>query len=134
MLSLLDFDKRAGKVLRMQEEHGLTVRPDLGNAIAEHPRAFPDQTIARRNDVRHIVADVMNAAVRITLQEFGNRGSFSQRLNEFDLGVGQSDKDGDDAVLGQRHCGRYLGAKCRAIDFGGLLGIPNRNRHVIQPA
>ena len=35
----------------MQKQHRLAMRADLRLAVAEHPRAFPDQGIARGDDI-----------------------------------------------------------------------------------
>src|SRR5262249_32753097 len=87
-LALFDFDQRAGKILRVQEQHRLAVRADLGHAVAEHPRTFFDQGIAGSDDVADLITDVMNAAVGIAFQEFRDRRRLAKRLDEFDLGVG----------------------------------------------
>ena len=108
--------------------------PIFGVAVAEHARALLDQDIARGDDVGHLIADVMDAAVGIALEKLRDRGRLAERLDEFDLGVGQRHEHGDDAVLGQRHGRRNLGAERRAIDFGGLLGVLDRNRDMIEPA
>jgi hypothetical protein len=76
----------------------------------------------------------MDAAVGVALEEFGDRRSLAERLDEFDLGIGQRHEHGDDAVLRQRHRSGNVGAECRAVDPGGLLGVPDRDRDMIEPA
>ena len=76
----------------MEEQHRLAVRTDLGLAIAEHPRAFLHQRITRRENVRYFVADVMNAAVGVALDELRNRRVLAERLYEIDL-VGIPEKN-----------------------------------------
>src|ERR1041385_2670542 len=92
---LLDLDERAGKILWMQEQHRLAVRADFRLAVAEHPCALLDQPVARRNNIRYVVANVVNAAVGVTLEEFCDRRVIAQRLDELDFGIGQRDEHGD---------------------------------------
>ena len=72
----------------MQEQHGLAVRADLRIAVTQHASAFRNQRISRGDDLRHLVADVMDAAVRIALDKFRYRLVVAERLDEFDIGVG----------------------------------------------
>src|SRR5262245_3963890 len=74
----------------------------------------------------------MDAAVRVALQELGDRRALPERLQELDLGVGQRDEHRGDAVVGLRHRGRHLGAERRAIDVGGLADIAHRDGDVIE--
>jgi hypothetical protein len=67
-------------------------------------------------------------------EKFRDGRGLAERLDEFDLGVGQGHEHGDDAVLRQRHGRRDIGAERRAIDPGGLLGVLDRDRHMIEPA
>jgi hypothetical protein len=48
VLHLLDFDQRADKILRMQEEHRLAVRADFRLAVAEHARALRFEPVRAR--------------------------------------------------------------------------------------
>src|SRR6266850_5820193 len=131
---LFDFDERAGKVLRMEEQHRLAMSADLRHAVAEDARALADQLVARRDDVGHVIADVMDAAVGVALDEFGDRRSLAERLDELDLGVGQRHEHGDDAMLRQRHRAGDFSAERAAMDFCGLFRILDRDRNVIEPA
>src|SRR5690349_18521791 len=118
----------------MEEQHRLAMRADLRLAVAKHARAFLDQLVTRGEDVDHLVADMMNAAVGIALDELRNGRSLAQRLDELDLGIGQRHEHGDHAVLGQRHGVRNRGAECAAIDLCRLLRVLDRDRHMIKPA
>src|SRR5215470_9659042 len=131
---LFDLDQRAGKILGMEEQHRLAMRADLRLAVTEHARAFLDELVTRGEDVDHLVADMMDAAVGVALDEFCNRRGLAQRLDELDLGVGQRHEHGDHAVLGQRHGFRNRGAERAAIDLCGLLRVLDRDRHMIEPA
>src|SRR3974390_1708377 len=79
---LFDLDQRAGKILRMQKQDRLAMRADPRLAVAQHPRAFPDQRIARGDDVGNLIADVVNPAVGVAFEEFGNWRCFAKRLDE----------------------------------------------------
>ena len=59
----------------MKEQHGLAVGADLGLAVAEHPRALRLEPVARRDDVVDLVADMVDAAVGVALEELGDRRS-----------------------------------------------------------
>src|SRR4051812_12487047 len=101
--SLFDLDERAGKILRMQEQHRFAMRSGLRLAVPKYPGAFPDQPVARRENVGHIVADMMDAAVGIALEEFCDRRGLPKRLDKFYLGIRQRHEHGEDTVLRQRH-------------------------------
>ena len=57
----------------MQEQHGLVVRTDLGRAVAQHACAIGLEPVARHQNVVDLIAEVVDAAVRIALQEFRDR-------------------------------------------------------------
>ena len=57
----------------MKKQHRFAVGTDPGLAVAEHPRTLPDQGVARRDDVGHVIANVVNAAVGVALEKFGDR-------------------------------------------------------------
>ena len=54
----------------MQKQHRLAVGADLRHAVAEHPRALLDQGVARRDDIGHVITNVVDAAVGIALEKF----------------------------------------------------------------
>src|SRR5438093_10370763 len=70
---LLDLDQSSTEILRMKEENRFAVGADLGLPVPQNARATRAQAIARRFDVAHLIADVVNAALRITQQKIGNR-------------------------------------------------------------
>ncbi len=59
-LRLLDFDQRAGEVLRMKEHHRLAMRADLRLAVAQHTGALRLETVPRGDDVIDLVAEMMD--------------------------------------------------------------------------
>src|SRR5580704_1045563 len=66
---LFEFDQRAGKILRMQEQHRLAMGADFRFAIAQHPCPGRFERIARGANVADLVADMMNAAIRIAVEK-----------------------------------------------------------------
>ncbi|MEY9691729.1 hypothetical protein ABH976_002875 [Bradyrhizobium ottawaense] len=115
---------------------GLPWAPIFGtpSVVAEHPRALLHQRVARGDDVDDLVADMVDAAVGIALEEFCDRRGLAERLDEFDLGVGERREHGGHAVLWQRDSLRNLGAERGAIDPGGLDGVLGRDRDMVEPA
>ena len=73
---------------------GLPCAPDAGLAVAEHPRAAGDEAVARRADVAHLVADVVRAAVRVAVEEAGDRRAVAEGLDELEPGVRELDEHG----------------------------------------
>ncbi len=102
-LSLLQLDKRATKIFGVEEEHGLAMRAGLGLTGAENPGTSCDQTVARGDDVSNLVADVVDAAIRVPLQEFRDGGVRAERLQQLDFGVRQGDEYGGNPVLRLLH-------------------------------
>ena len=49
------------------------MRADLRAAVAEHARALRREPVARRKDVVDLVAEVVDAAIRVALEKFGDR-------------------------------------------------------------
>src|SRR5262245_58358036 len=90
-LRLFELGQRAEKILGVEEQHRLAVRADLRVAVAENAGTLRLELVARGDDVVDLVADVMDAAVAVLLQELGDRRVVAQRLQEFDLGVRQVD-------------------------------------------
>src|SRR5262245_10483536 len=70
---LLQLDQRAAEILGMQEQHGLVMGARLRLAVAEDAGAGRLQPVARGIDVVDLVADVMDAAGRVLLQEARDR-------------------------------------------------------------
>src|SRR5262249_17410307 len=89
---LLQLDQRAAEVLGMEEQHRLAVRAGLRRAVAEHAGALPPEPVARRQDVIDLVAQMVDAAVRVALEESRDRRILAERLEQLDLGVGQRDE------------------------------------------
>src|SRR6185369_811258 len=77
---LLKLDQSAAEILRMQEQHRLAVRAYLRLAVAEDARTVALERVARGFDVGYLVADMMDAAVRIFVEEFGDGRILAERL------------------------------------------------------
>src|SRR5229473_729532 len=131
-LRLLELDQSTAKILGVQEQHRFAVGADLRLPIAQNPRSARLEALARGEDVVDLVAQMVDAAVGIALQEFFERRSGSQRFEQLDLGIGQADEDRRDAVLGLRNHFGHAGAQDVPIDFGGLGDIAYCNGHVVE--
>src|SRR5437763_1631858 len=131
---LLELDQRAAEILRVQEQDRLAVGADLRFAVAEDARALVLEPVAGGADVVDLVADVMDAAVRIALEELRDRRALPEWRQQLDLRVGQDHEHGGDAVIGLPHGGRYLGAQAVAINGGRLGEIADRDGDVIEAA
>ena len=74
----------------------------------------------------------MHAAVRIPLQEFGDRGIRAQRMQQFDLRVGQFDEHDRHAVVGLGLRDGNACAQPLAIGPGGRFEIRDGDGDVVQ--
>src|SRR5215469_5870714 len=86
--SLLDLDKRAAKVLRMQEQHRLAVCACPRLAVSEHPGAGRFEMIAGGENIIDFVAEMMDPAIWIAFKEVRNRRALAEGLEQLDLGIG----------------------------------------------
>src|SRR5262249_7342890 len=118
----------------MQEQNRLAMGADFWLAVPEHPGAGRLERGARGANVAHLVADVVNAAVWIALEKFGDWRAVTQGFKQFDFRIRQSDKHGRDAVVRLRHGGRDIGAEHVAVQRGSLADIPHRNGDVVELA
>jgi hypothetical protein len=89
------------------------------------------QLITRRQDVVDLVTDMMDAAVRVLLDELRDRRGVAQGLDELDLGVRQGHEHGDDAVLRKRHRLRHFCA-AGAINLRRLQRVRHRDGDMVQ--
>ena len=62
---------------------------DIGFARSQNGRALRHHRIARSDNVGHFEAQMMLAAPGIAFEEFVDRAVIAQRLEQFDLGIGQ---------------------------------------------
>jgi len=77
---------------------------------------------------------VVDATVRIALQEFRDRGGGAERFQQLNFRVRQGNEHGGDTMLGLRDGSRHRGAQGVAIDPGGGRDVAHRDRHVIELA
>lgn len=131
--ALLEFDQGAAKVLRIEKENRLAMRPDLGRSIAENARAASFQAVPRGENIIHLIAEMMDSAIRTFGDKFGDRRIFSQRLKQLDLGIRQLDEGDQHAMFTQGDRGADFCAQRVAIDCAGGRQIPHRDRDVVQP-
>src|SRR5215469_12819940 len=118
----------------MEKEHRLAVRPGFRRAVAEHTGPFPAELVARLQDIVDLIAQMMNAAVRVALEEPCNRRIRAEWLQELDLGVGKRDEHRGNAVFRLWHRSRDLGAERLAIHAGSRRDVAHRNGNVIEPS
>src|SRR6185437_1489338 len=124
----------AAEILRMQEQHRLAVRTNLGFAVAQHARALHLQYIARGANIRHFITDMMDSAVRVLLQEFSNRRVYAKRFKQFDLGIRQRNENRRDTVIGLRDLGRDTGAHDIAHRDGDMIETADHFLPHLAPA
>src|SRR5215469_4873983 len=101
--SLLQLNQSPAKILGVQEKHWLSVRAGLWLTAAQHTGTSRNETVARSQDIVHLVADMMDAAFCVPFQKFCNGRLRPQRLQKLNLRIGQGDEDGRDAMLRLRH-------------------------------
>src|SRR5262245_3645967 len=133
-LRLLEFNQRPAKILGVQEQHRLAVRADLGFALPQHARALRDEPVARGDDVRDLVAEMMNSAIGVPLQKPGDRRALAERAEQLDLGVGKLDENGGHAVFGLIHRLGHSRAKRVAIDLRCRREVGHGDGDVVQAA
>src|SRR5208283_153831 len=129
---LLEFDERAAEILRMQEQHRLAMRADLRLAVAEHARALGFELVARGDDVLDLIAEMMNAARRILLDEARDRGLVAIGFEELDLRVRQLDEDDLDPVLRDDLRLRDLRAERAGVSLHSFFEIRDGDGDVIE--
>src|SRR5262249_55725132 len=100
---LFEFNERAAKVLRVKKQNGFAVRADFRLAVAKNARALRFERVTGGTDVRNFVADVMDAAVGILLEELRDGRFGAEWLQQFNLGVGKRNEHGRYAMFGLGH-------------------------------
>src|SRR4029453_10206084 len=132
MLRLLQLDQGAIEILGMQEQHRLVMGPDLRLAVAQHARPPGLQAVGCRVDVIDLVADMVDAAARVPLQESLDRRGIAQRLQQLDLGVWKFDEHDRDAVRRLRDWRGNLRTESAAVSGGGGRQVRYRNGYVVK--
>ena len=114
---------------------GLPCAPIAGSPLPRDTGSRLRQRIPGGQDVVHLVADMVHAPGGVLLQEAGNRGLFAERLQQFDLGVGQFDEDDGYAVLRQGLRGRDPQAPERApVGAGSRFQVRHGDGDMVQAA
>src|SRR5450830_954313 len=93
-----EFDQRSQKILRVHKSNALALRVAL-RAVAEHAHAFGPDRIRCRRDIVDIEAKMVDAAARIALEEFGDRGIGTRWLHQFDSCIAELDVSKPHALL-----------------------------------
>jgi len=86
------FDQHARRIARVNEDHRHAVRAHPGFAGAQHGGTPRPHLIAGGDDVRHFETDMMLPAGGVLLQEPVDRRIIAQRLDQFQLAVGDIDE------------------------------------------
>src|SRR5438128_10393627 len=84
---LLDLDQSTAKILRVQEQYRFSVSADLRLAIAEDARSVRLEALPYGEDIVDLVAEMVDPAVGVALQEFFDRRGLAQRLEQLDFRV-----------------------------------------------
>ncbi len=129
---LFEFHKAAVEILGMQEQNRFAVGTDLGFARSKNPRTGFLKVIARGENVVHLITDVVNAARRVLVQKSLDGAVFAQRIEQFDLGIGQFDEHHGYTVVGFILRGTNLGPQRAAVLFRCGLKVRHGYGYVVQ--
>jgi hypothetical protein len=116
----------------VQEQHRLAMGSGLRLAGAEHPGARRLKTVAGGEDVVDLVADVVNAARGVLVEETLDRRVMAQRIKQFDLGVGQRDENDGNAVVRLVLRRADSGAQGVAVKGDRGIEVGHRDGHMVQ--
>ena len=122
------------KSFGLRKTTGLPCAPIFGSPSPSTRAPSRSSRSRAARDVGHLVAEVVHAAVRVALQEGGDRRGVAKRLQQLDAGVRQIDEDDADAVLRQRLRRGDLRAERSAIEARRRVKVRNRDRDMVQPA
>ena len=131
---MLQFDKAAVEIFGVQEQDRLAMGANLRLAIAQHTGAFALELVAGGENVINLETDVMHAAIGIFFEKFGDGRTGAQRLQQFNLGVGQFDKHHGDAMGGLRKRPGHFRAKAVTVFGAGGGDIRDGDRDMIETA
>ena len=120
----------------MEEDDGLAVGANLrliANGADVGRLALRDALL----DALHFDANVVEAAVRVLVQEGLNGALLAEGVEELELRVGELHKNGGDAVLGEVLRGGHLRGEEGLVHVGGLvdaLGLGDGDGDVVEAA
>src|SRR4051812_4906587 len=129
---LLQLYQRAQKVLGMEEKDRLVMGANPRLSVTQNTGAFSLQLIAGSENIRHFVADMMDATRRIARQELADRAAVAERIKQLDLGIGQFHEYDGDTMRRLIERSRYLGAERVAVKCRRLFKIGHDDCHVIE--
>ena len=110
------------------------MRPNFRLTAAQHPRPLALQLRARREDVVHLVADVMNAARRIFIQEILDWRALTERKQQLNLCIWQLDENNRHTVIWFILWRANFCTQSCFILRRSRLQIRHCNCHVIEPS
>ena len=100
---LLELDQRAQKIPRMDEGDPLAGDVVLRLAVTQHAHPVAGKAARGLIDVVDAETEMMNAALRIALEELGDRRIRPRRRDQLDPGDAQLDIGETHALLGVEH-------------------------------
>ena len=112
------FNERTEKIFRMDKRDALAMHIVLRFAVTQHLRAFAREIGAQSIYTFHADTQMMNAALGIALEKFGNRRIGTRRLHQLDLCITEIDIRHAYALL-------FIDfdlADAKAVDVGEALG------------
>jgi len=114
----------------MHESDAFAVHIAALPALAEHARALLREAGSSRGDIVHVEAEMMDAAARISFEEFRHRRIRPRRLHQLDLGGAEIDVGEAHALLLVEHAL----AHDQSISVGeracGGVDVGHDDRHV----
>src|SRR3954468_14329383 len=86
----------------MQEYHRLVMGAQSRFPVAQYPSTRRAQPVACCDNIVDLVAEMVHAAGRVFVEKAAQRRIGAERLQQFDLAVGQFDEDNSHAMRRQR--------------------------------
>ncbi len=105
---------------------------DLRLSCPQNTRSLGLELIARGKNIINLVTNVMDAARRVLVEETLDRRTFSEGVEQLDLGVGQLDEDDGYTVVGLVLWGADIGPEHVAVLRRSSLQIRHSNCHVVK--
>src|SRR6056300_1459165 len=94
---------------------------DFGFTCSQNARAGGLQVVACGDDIVDLITDMVDAAGWVFVQESLNWAVFTQRVQQFDFGVGQFDENYSYPMIGFVLWRADICAQCGAVLVGGCL-------------
>ena len=104
---------------------------DFRLSVAKHPSTFRCKPGACGCDVVNFVADMVDTAGGVLIEEALDRTPLAKRIQQFDLGVGQLDENHCHTMVRQILRLLYTGAQGVPISANRSFQIRNRDGHMV---